>query len=157
MRNGRPSHAGRLRCRRRGGAGARAQRTRSTSAPSTASAAACQPARPSWHVASSSAMTSGSTPATVEDFRRSGLSHLLAVSGQNVALLALLAMPLLAALGMPLRVRLVWILGAIAVYVPLAGAGPSILRAGVMGAPRRAGDPGGPPRLAALRAGRCRR
>ena len=35
---------------------------------------------------------------------------------------------------MPLRTRLVWILGAIAVYVPLAGAGPSILRAGVMGA-----------------------
>jgi competence protein ComEC len=72
--------------------------------------------------------------ATVEDFRRSGLSHLLAVSGQNVALLALLAMPLLAALGIPLRARLVWVLGLIAVYVPLAGAGPSIQRAGVMGA-----------------------
>jgi competence protein ComEC len=72
--------------------------------------------------------------ATVEDFRRSGLSHLLAVSGQNVALLALLAMPLLAALGMPLRTRLVWILAAIVIYVPLAGAGPSILRAGAMGA-----------------------
>ena len=27
---------------------------------------------------------------TVEDFRRAGLTHLLAVSGQNVALLALL-------------------------------------------------------------------
>lgn len=72
--------------------------------------------------------------ATVEDFRRAGLSHLLAVSGQNVALLALLVMPLLAALGMPLRTRLVWILAAIAVYVPLAGGGPSIARAGVMGA-----------------------
>ncbi len=71
--------------------------------------------------------------ATVEDFRRSGLSHLLAVSGQNVALLALLAMPLLAALGLPLRARLLWVLAAIVVYVPLAGAGPSIGRAGVMG------------------------
>jgi len=71
--------------------------------------------------------------ATVEDFRRAGLAHLLAVSGQNVALLGLLAMPLLAALGMPLRTRLVWVLAAIAVYVPLAGGGPSILRAGVMG------------------------
>jgi competence protein ComEC len=71
--------------------------------------------------------------ATIEDFRRSGLSHLLAVSGQNVALLALLAMPLLAALGMPLRIRLLWIVAAIAVYVPLAGGGPSIVRAGVMG------------------------
>jgi competence protein ComEC len=75
----------------------------------------------------------GIDPGTVEDFRRSGLSHLLAVSGQNVALLALLAVPLLAALGMPLRVRLVWLLGLIALYVPLAGAGPSIQRAGVMG------------------------
>jgi competence protein ComEC len=73
-------------------------------------------------------------PATVEDFRRAGLSHLLAVSGQNVALLALLAMPLLALLGMPLRTRLLWIVAAIAVYVPLAGGGPSIVRAGVMGA-----------------------
>ncbi len=71
--------------------------------------------------------------ATTEDFRRAGLSHLLAVSGQNVALLALLAMPLLAALGMPLRTRLLWVLGLIAVYVPLAGAGPSIQRAGIMG------------------------
>jgi competence protein ComEC len=71
---------------------------------------------------------------TKEDFRRSGLSHLLAVSGQNVALLALLAMPVLAALGMPLRSRLVWVLGLIVGYVPLAGAGPSIQRAGIMGA-----------------------
>jgi competence protein ComEC len=72
--------------------------------------------------------------ATAEDFRRSGLSHLLAVSGQNVTLLALLAAPLLGALGIPLRERLVWLLGLIVVYVPVAGAGPSIQRAGVMGA-----------------------
>jgi competence protein ComEC len=71
---------------------------------------------------------------TEEDFRRAGLSHLLAVSGQNVTLLALLAMPLLGALGIPLRERLFWVLALIAVYVPVAGAGPSIQRAGVMGA-----------------------
>ncbi|HEY6729679.1 MAG TPA: ComEC/Rec2 family competence protein [Solirubrobacterales bacterium] len=71
---------------------------------------------------------------TREDFRRSGLGHLLAVSGQNVTLLALLAMPLLAAFGIPLRERLLWILALIAVYVPVAGAGPSIQRAAVMGA-----------------------
>ncbi len=76
----------------------------------------------------------GVDPKTTEDFRRSGLSHLLAVSGENVTLLALLAMPLLGALGIPLRERLVWVLGLIAIYVPLAGAGPSIQRAGVMGA-----------------------
>jgi competence protein ComEC len=71
---------------------------------------------------------------TKEAFRRSGLSHLLAVSGQNVTLLALLAMPLLGAFGIPLRERLFWLLALIAVYVPVAGAGPSIQRAGVMGA-----------------------
>jgi competence protein ComEC len=73
-------------------------------------------------------------PATKEDFIRSGLSHLVAVSGENVTLLALLAMPVLAAFGVPLRERLIWVIGLIAVYVPLAGSGPSIQRAGVMGA-----------------------
>ena len=90
--------------------------------------------------------------ATDEDFRRAGLSHLLAVCGQNVALLALLAMPLLGALGLPLRARLLWVLALIAVYVPLAGAGPSILRAGGDGRARRPRDPLRPPRFAPLRA-----
>ncbi len=76
----------------------------------------------------------GVDEATKEDFIRAGLSHLLAVSGENVTLLALLAMPVLAALGIPLRERLVWTIALIAVYVPLAGSGPSIQRAGVMGA-----------------------
>jgi len=76
----------------------------------------------------------GIDEATKEDFRRSGLSHLLAVSGENVTLLALLAMPVLGFFGIPLRERLLWMLGLIAVYVPVAGAGPSIQRAGVMGA-----------------------
>lgn len=76
----------------------------------------------------------GIDEATKEDFRRSGLSHLLAVSGENVTLLALLAMPVLGLFGIPLRERLLWMLGLIAVYVPVAGAGPSIQRAGVMGA-----------------------
>jgi competence protein ComEC len=76
----------------------------------------------------------GIDEATKEDFRRSGLSHLLAVSGENVTLLAILAIPVLGLLGIPLRERMVWVLGLIAVYVPVAGAGPSIQRAGVMGA-----------------------
>jgi competence protein ComEC len=76
----------------------------------------------------------GIDEATKEDFRRSGLSHLLAVSGENVTLLALLAMPVLGLFGIPMRERMLWVLGLIAVYVPVAGAGPSIQRAGVMGA-----------------------
>ena len=69
-----------------------------------------------------------------EDFRRSGLAHLLAVSGQNVMLLGALVLAAGAACGLGLRARLVVAVALIAVYVPLAGGGPSIQRAGVMGA-----------------------
>lgn len=68
------------------------------------------------------------------DFQRSNLTHLLAVSGENVILLCVLAWPLLALLGLPLRARLIGALCLIAIYVPVTGAGPSIQRAGVMGA-----------------------
>jgi competence protein ComEC len=71
---------------------------------------------------------------TVDDFKRSGLAHLLAVSGQNVLLLALLAVPVLATLNLSLRSRLLCVLALIAIYVPVTGAGPSIQRAGAMGA-----------------------
>jgi competence protein ComEC len=69
-----------------------------------------------------------------EDFRRSGLAHILAVSGQNVMLLCALAVPFLMAAGAGPRARAAAMLALIAVYVPLAGAGPSLQRAGVMGA-----------------------
>jgi competence protein ComEC len=71
---------------------------------------------------------------TRDEFRASGLSHILAASGQNVALLLALALPLLTAAGVGLRPRLSVALALIALYVPLAGGGPSIQRAGVMGA-----------------------
>ena len=67
-------------------------------------------------------------------FEASGLAHLLAVSGTNVMLLATLVVWVGAASGAPLRWRLFAALALIAVYVPLTGAGPSIQRAGVMGA-----------------------
>jgi competence protein ComEC len=69
-----------------------------------------------------------------EEFRASGLAHLLAVSGQNVMLLGALALPLLAAAGAGPTGRALALLGLIAVYVPLAGAGSSLQRAGAMGA-----------------------
>lgn len=71
---------------------------------------------------------------TIDDFKRSGLAHLLAVSGQNIMLLAALAMPLLGLAGVPLRARLWSVLALIAIYVPLTGAGAPIQRAGIMGA-----------------------
>jgi competence protein ComEC len=56
------------------------------------------------------------------------------VSGQNVMLLAILVLAAAAAVGLPLRARLALALVLVAAYVPLAGGGPSIQRAGVMGA-----------------------
>ena len=69
-----------------------------------------------------------------DEFRRSGLAHLLAASGQNIVLLAALALPILRTFGLGLRARLLAVLLLVAAYIPLAGAGPSIQRAGVMGA-----------------------
>lgn len=71
---------------------------------------------------------------TRDDWRASGLAHLLAVSGQNVMLLGALAFPLLTLAGLRSHGRTAAMIALIAIYVPLAGAGPSIQRAGVMGA-----------------------
>jgi competence protein ComEC len=69
-----------------------------------------------------------------DDLQTAGLAHLVAASGQNVMLLCALAFALSAVAGVGLRWRLAGALVLIALYVPLAGAGPSIQRAGVMGA-----------------------
>ena len=62
-----------------------------------------------------------------------GSRTLLAVSGQNVVLLAMLALGGGMVAGIGLRARLALALALVVVYVPLAGGGPSIQRAGVMG------------------------
>ena len=69
-----------------------------------------------------------------DELRRAGLGHLVAASGANIALLAILGMAAGAALGVARRTRLLVVLGLVAGYVPLAGSGASIQRAGVMGA-----------------------
>ncbi len=66
-------------------------------------------------------------------FRASGLYHLLAVSGQNVALVAAGALALAWLLGLPRRVGQAGAIGAIASYVLAVGAQPSVVRAGVAG------------------------
>lgn len=60
-------------------------------------------------------------------FRASGLTHLLAVSGQNVAFVLLVARPLLALFGR--RARLVVILGVLVLFTAMTRAEPSVLRA----------------------------
>ena len=68
----------------------------------------------------------------VSRFRESGLSHLCAASGQNVAYLLALAGPLLRR--RTARVRLLLTLAVIAWFVVLTRAEPSVLRAGFMAA-----------------------
>ena len=67
-------------------------------------------------------------------FRTSGLYHLLAVSGQNVVLVAGGALALAWLLGIPRWLGQLGALAAIAAYVLAVGAQPSVIRAGVSGA-----------------------
>ena len=76
----------------------------------------------------------GHRPGRAPGLPRERSAHLLAVSGQNVVLLAALALPVLALAGLGARARLLGLLLLTALYVPLAGAGPALQRAGVMGA-----------------------
>ena len=69
----------------------------------------------------------------VEDMRRSGLLHILAVSGENVVLLCAMWGFLLALAGVGRIARSLVLLPLIIVYTVLAGASPSIVRAGVAG------------------------
>jgi len=68
-----------------------------------------------------------------DDMRTTSLSHLTAASGSNVALLAALASGLGILLGFGIRGRWLLALALTALYVPLAGGGASITRAGIMG------------------------
>jgi len=68
-----------------------------------------------------------------DDFRASGLYHLLAVSGQNVAIVAGGVLLVAWLLGIPRMAGQVGALAAIAAYVLAVGAQPSVVRAGVAG------------------------
>ena len=98
--------------------------------------------------------TSAMPPGLVEDFRSAGLTHLVAVSGANVAIV--LAAVLLAARWGGLRARAVPAAGLLAIlaFLVLARAEPSVLRATVCGvvavvALGRGGRAGGVPALCA--------
>lgn len=94
----------------------------------------------------------GQSPAVVDDFRGAGLTHLLVVSGQNVAFLLVVISPLTARLGLGGRwmVTLVVIAG----FAVLTRFEPSVLRASAMAAlavtARWWGRPTGSLRLLAL-------
>ncbi len=67
-------------------------------------------------------------------FRASGLYHLLAVSGQNVVLVAAGALVLAWLIGLPRAAGELAALGAIGAYVLAVGPQPSVIRAGIAGA-----------------------
>jgi competence protein ComEC len=69
-----------------------------------------------------------------DNFKDSGLYHLLAVSGQNITFLALGVLGLAWLLGIPRLAAEVAALAAIAGYVLAVGWQPSVVRAGVAGA-----------------------
>ena len=80
-------------------------------------------------------------PATQADFRAAGLTHLLAVSGQNVAFVLALAGPLVGRRG--LRARLVVLAVVLVVFGTITRWEPSVLRASVMAAVALGGTTGG--------------
>jgi competence protein ComEC len=70
---------------------------------------------------------------TAEDFRVAGLSHILAVSGQNVLLIVILVQTILMALDTPRWSRIAIPAVVVLIYVLLCGAQASVVRAGAMG------------------------
>jgi competence protein ComEC len=71
-------------------------------------------------------------PSLERDFRATGLSHLLVVSGENVAMVLAPIVALGAALRWSRWPRFALGLGTVAFFVVLTGAEPSVMRAGVM-------------------------
>jgi competence protein ComEC len=75
----------------------------------------------------------GLPESTAEDFRVAGLSHILAVSGQNVLLIVILIQAILIALDTPRWSRIAIPAVVVLIYVLLCGAQASVVRAGAMG------------------------
>jgi competence protein ComEC len=73
-------------------------------------------------------------PEVTVAMRDSGLSHLTAVSGGNVAIVLGLVFALVTVLRLPLPARMIAALAALAYFVVLVGPQPSVLRAAAMGA-----------------------
>ena len=85
--------------------------------------------------------------ATADDFTVTGLTHVVAISGWNIALVAGIATALLRSTGLGRRPRSAIVVVAIVAYTVLAGAEASVIRAAVMGGvviiARESGRPSG--------------
>jgi competence protein ComEC len=92
--------------------------------------------------------TSRLDPAVREDFRRTGLTHLVAVSGQNIAILLAVALVLARRAGASPALATACGVAMLAFYVLVARPSPSVLRAAVMGGLALAGSVAGRERAA---------
>lgn len=90
--------------------------------------------------------TSGMDPEVEEDFRASGLGHLLAVSGSNVAMFLAPLLALAAALRASMATRLLVGVAGVAFFAVLTRWEPSVLRASAMAGLALAGSFAGRPR-----------
>jgi competence protein ComEC len=116
---------------RRGGLGAVADRVRAAIASALASGVSGE--RRAVLLGIVLGEDEGLAPSLRDDFRASGLYHLLAVSGQNVALVAGGVLLLAWLIGIPRMAGQFGALAAIGAYVLAVGAQPSVVRAGVAG------------------------
>jgi competence protein ComEC len=71
--------------------------------------------------------------AVADEFTVTGLTHVVAISGWNIALVAGIATGVLRATGLRRRARSLLVMAAIVVYTVLAGAEASVIRAALMG------------------------
>ncbi len=69
---------------------------------------------------------------TDEAFRKSGITHVLAISGQHVAILTAIIYFVLRAFAVPLAARIPMTLALAWLYILVSGAPPSAIRAGVV-------------------------
>jgi competence protein ComEC len=70
----------------------------------------------------------------IEAFQRTGLVHILAVSGSNVGFIALIVLVALSLLRVPKRWHPIFLLIGIGFYMFLTGAQPPVVRASIMAA-----------------------
>lgn len=71
-------------------------------------------------------------PAIMEDFRASGMLHILAISGQHVGLIALILLQIFSLLRLPRKLAFLATGGLMALYVPVSGGSISVVRSAIM-------------------------
>ena len=94
----------------------------------------CPPVKRPWRKALLLGLRAELPEEVVEDFRASGTSHLLAISGLHLGILLLMALGLLQwALGRHTSTPILLALALVWLYVAVSGAPASVVRAAIMG------------------------